>query len=109
MARRASRHPLGSTVLVMGGAVLPNVVRTLAATWRHVRANCDARRGSSSRRCLARNRISRRERQHDRLGVALDGERAAGFQDSVEILFLVSPFERPERQETLEAGVGPRA
>jgi type VI secretion system protein ImpG len=38
----------------------------------------------------------------------LDALRAAGFQDSVEILFLVSPFERPERQEALETGVGPR-
>jgi type VI secretion system protein ImpG len=38
----------------------------------------------------------------------MDALRAAGFRDSVEILFLVSPFERPERQESLEAGVGPR-
>ncbi len=38
----------------------------------------------------------------------MDALRAAGFQDSVEILFLVSPFERPERQETLESGVGAR-
>jgi len=38
----------------------------------------------------------------------MDALRAAGFEDSVEILFLVSPFERPERHETLETGVGPR-
>jgi len=38
----------------------------------------------------------------------MDALRAGGFQDSVEILFLISPFERPERHETLEAGVGQR-
>ncbi len=38
----------------------------------------------------------------------MDALRVAGFQDAVEILFLVSPFERPERHETLEAGVGAR-
>lgn len=38
----------------------------------------------------------------------MDALRIAGFQDSVEILFLVSPFERPDRHEALEAGVGPR-
>jgi type VI secretion system protein ImpG len=38
----------------------------------------------------------------------MDALRAGGFQDTVEILFLISAFERPERHETLEAGVGPR-
>jgi type VI secretion system protein ImpG len=38
----------------------------------------------------------------------MDALRVAGFQDSVELLFLVSPFERPDRHEALEAGVGPR-
>ena len=38
----------------------------------------------------------------------MDALRAAGFQDSVEILFLVSPYERPERHEVLEAGVSRR-
>ena len=38
----------------------------------------------------------------------MDAARAAGFQESVEIVFLISPFERADRQETLEAGVGPR-
>jgi type VI secretion system protein ImpG len=32
--------------------------------------------------------------------------RGAGFQDSVEIVFLISPFERPDRHEALEVGVG---
>ena len=38
----------------------------------------------------------------------MDAARAAGFQESVEIVFLISPFERADRQEALEAGVGPR-
>jgi type VI secretion system protein ImpG len=38
----------------------------------------------------------------------MDAVRAANFQDSVELVFLISPFERADRQETLEAGVGPR-
>ncbi len=38
----------------------------------------------------------------------MDALRVAGFEDSVEILFLVSAFERPERHEALEAGVGAR-
>jgi len=35
----------------------------------------------------------------------LDALRAAGFKSSAEILFLISPFERAERQESLAAGV----
>ena len=38
----------------------------------------------------------------------MDSARAANFQESVEIVFLIAPFERADRQETLEAGVGPR-
>jgi type VI secretion system protein ImpG len=38
----------------------------------------------------------------------MDAARAANFQESVEIVFLIAPFERADRQETLEAGVGPR-
>jgi type VI secretion system protein ImpG len=34
-----------------------------------------------------------------------DRLRAAGFGEAVELVFLVSPFERMERRETLEAGV----
>jgi type VI secretion system protein ImpG len=34
-----------------------------------------------------------------------DRLRAAGFGEAVELVFLVAPFERPERRETLEAGV----
>jgi len=35
----------------------------------------------------------------------LDALRAGGFEDGVEILFLISPFGRAERHEALEAGV----
>ncbi len=38
----------------------------------------------------------------------MDAARAANFQESVEIVFLISPFERADRQETMEAGVGPK-
>ena len=37
--------------------------------------------------------------------VGLDRLRAAGFEDRAEIVFLISPFERAERRETLETGV----
>jgi len=37
-----------------------------------------------------------------------DRVRAAGFGTAVEVLFLISPFERPERKSVLEAGVSPR-
>jgi type VI secretion system protein ImpG len=37
-----------------------------------------------------------------------DAIRAGGFQDSVEIIFVISPFERAERQQLLELGVGPK-
>jgi len=37
----------------------------------------------------------------------MDAARAAKFQESVEIVFLISPFDRADRQEVLEAGVGP--
>ena len=38
----------------------------------------------------------------------MDALRVAGFQDSVEILFLISPYDRPERHEILETGVSQR-
>ena len=38
----------------------------------------------------------------------VDALRAAGFQDSAEIVFVISPFERSDRQQFLELGVGPR-
>jgi type VI secretion system protein ImpG len=38
----------------------------------------------------------------------MDALRAANFQDNVEILFLISPFERADRHEILETGVGAR-
>ena len=41
----------------------------------------------------------------------LDGfaeARAAGFGESLEVVVLVTPFERPERRQLLEAGVGER-
>jgi type VI secretion system protein ImpG len=38
----------------------------------------------------------------------MDAARAAKFQESVEIVFLIAPFERADRQEALEAGVGQR-
>lgn len=34
---------------------------------------------------------------------------AAGFRESVEFLFLISPFERADRQQMLEVGVSPKA
>jgi type VI secretion system protein ImpG len=37
----------------------------------------------------------------------LDRVTAAGFQESAEILFFLSPFERPERWEMLELGTAP--
>lgn len=38
----------------------------------------------------------------------MDALGAGGFQDSVEILFLISPFERTERQDLLSAALGPK-
>jgi len=38
----------------------------------------------------------------------MDALRVGGFQDSVEILFLISPYDRPERHEILETGVSQR-
>ncbi len=32
-----------------------------------------------------------------------------GFDTSAEVLFLISPFDRPERQQALESGIGPRS
>ena len=37
-----------------------------------------------------------------------DAIRAGGFQESVEIVFVISPFERPDRQQLLELGVNAR-
>jgi type VI secretion system protein ImpG len=38
----------------------------------------------------------------------VDALRAAGFQDSAEIIFIISPFERADRQQLLELGVAPK-
>ena len=38
----------------------------------------------------------------------LDALRSGGFQDSAEIVFIISPFERNDRQQLLELGVSPR-
>lgn len=38
----------------------------------------------------------------------LDSLATAGFKDTVEIIFLISPFERRNRQQTLEVGVSER-
>ncbi len=37
-----------------------------------------------------------------------DQARAAGFGAAAEVVFLISPFERPERRPVLESGVSPR-
>ncbi len=38
----------------------------------------------------------------------MDALTVAGFENSFEVLFLIAPFDRPERQQMLEIGVGPR-